>query len=220
MINYQSKPRILGIAGSLRQASYSQLALQHAMPLLSDLGCCVTTVRLLDLDLPFCSGDNAQQFLFHPGVTTLRQTFSRAHGLVLVTPEYHGSFSGVLKNALDLLDRDHLKHKVAGLMSVLGGPANTGGLHDLARIMRACHAWVLPEQIAIGRAHTVFVNGRIADTDIQRRLEEFALSLARSVTRLCGPELASADSSRLFAAARNLQISQSRGPTQTCASLD
>ncbi len=40
-----------------------------------------------------------------------------AQGIILGTPEYHGSFSGVLKNALDLMGFDEFEGKMIGLWS-------------------------------------------------------------------------------------------------------
>src|SRR6202451_3058462 len=115
----------------------------------------------------------------------MRTAVARAHVVVLSTPEYHGGISGVLKNALDLLSEEHLKGKVAGVISVLGGPSNTNALNDLSRIMRSCHAWVAPYYVAIDHAHTAFHEGVIRDTALLNRFEEFANSLVESAMRIC-----------------------------------
>ncbi len=44
-----------------------------------------------------------------------------AEGIILGTPEYHGGFSGVLKNALDLMGFDEFEVKMMGLVGVEGG---------------------------------------------------------------------------------------------------
>jgi NAD(P)H-dependent FMN reductase len=92
--------------------------------------------------------------------------------------------SGVLKNALDLLDADQVAGKVVGAISVLGGPANSNAVNDVARIMRWLHAWVIPRQITVGRASTVFVDGQILDESLRRRFERFAETLAWSALRI------------------------------------
>jgi len=176
--------RIVGISGSLREHSYAYAALEHAMALLTRAGCQVRILDLRKIPLPFCNGDNRELWPAYPGVAEVRGAVSRAHALVLATPEYHGGMSGVLKNALDLLDVEHLEGKVVGAISVLGGPANSNALNDVGRIMRWCHAWVIPQQIAIGRARTAFVNGQIVDEDLRRRFERLADSLIWSATRL------------------------------------
>ena len=154
------------------------------MMLLTRMGCQARILDLRKLHLPFCNGDKHEHWPAYPGVAEMRRAVSEAHALVLVTPEYHGGISGVLKNAVDLLDVEHLEGKVVGVISVLGGPANSNALNDLGRVMRWCHAWVIPQQIAVGRARTVFVNGQIADADLRHRFEQFARSLVWSATRL------------------------------------
>ena len=185
MTGRASQLRVVGIGGSLRPNSYSYLALEHVMALLTRGGCRTHIVDLRKMCLPFCDGDGPEPGAAHPGVSEMRTAVSRAHAIVLVTPEYHGSVSGVLKNVLDLLASEHIKGKVAGLVSVLGGPASSNALNELSRIMRSCHAWVMPQYIAIGRAHTVFLDGKIRDSELQRKFEDFAGNLVLSATRIC-----------------------------------
>jgi FMN reductase len=186
MVN--SDLRILAIGGSLRDGSYTYQALDHVTRLLTGLGCQARVLDLRVMQLPFCNGDNKDPRLEYPAVSELRNSVRDANALVLATPEYHGGVSGVLKNALDLLSMEHLEGKVAGVISVLGGGANSNALNDLSRILRCCHAWVIPHHIAIGRANTVFVDGRISDLGLRHRFDEFAQDLVRSTVRLCGPD--------------------------------
>jgi FMN reductase len=177
--------RVIGIGGSLRENSTAYLALEHAMTLLRGLGCSTQIIDLRKTILPFCNGDGSELWPEYPGVAEMRASVSRAHAFVLSTPEYHGSISGVLKNALDLLGEEQLNGKVAAVISVLGGPANGNALNDLSRVVRACHAWVMPQYIAIGHAHTAFENGVIRDKALAHRFVEFAHSLVESATRIC-----------------------------------
>jgi FMN reductase len=186
MTEQDAKLSVLGICGSLRTGSYCLMALEYVSTLLKQLGCDTKIIDLRRTVLPFCNGEENEAWHGFPAVAELRQAVAQAHALVLVTPEYHGSVSGVLKNALDLVDRRCFDGKVVGVMSVLGGPANGSAINDLSGIMRSCHAWVIPQRISIGRSHRVFVNGRITDTDLQLRFEKFAESLMRSSIRLCG----------------------------------
>jgi FMN reductase len=198
--------RIVGIGGSLREHSCSYIALEHAMALLARMGCQARILDLRKIRLPFCNGDKL--WPAYPGVAQLRKAVAGAHALVLVTPEYHGGMSGVLKNALDLLDVEHLEGKVVGGISVLGGPANSSALNDLGRIMRWLHAWVIPQQIAVGRASTVFVNGQIADREMRHRFEQFAHSLVRSAARLGDLDVAATETSSTFANRIDIQAQQ------------
>jgi FMN reductase len=177
--------KIVGIAGSLRPDSYSQLALQIVAQKVENLGAEVEILDLRQMDLPFCDGGS--EYPNHPDVKRLQDAFNAADGLILVSPEYHGSISGVLKNALDLMSFDQLSGKVAGFMSILGGQVNSNALNDLRVILRWVHAWAIPEQVAIGQAWKSFSpEGKILDEKLSQRLDQFALSLVENTRKLRG----------------------------------
>ncbi|MBD0269025.1 MAG: NAD(P)H-dependent oxidoreductase [Cyanobacteria bacterium Co-bin8] len=170
--------KFVGISGSLREGSYSYLALQEVSRRLAALGAEVEVLDLRQLNLPFCNGE--KEYPDHPDVALLRSRVQEASGLILATPEYHGSASGVLKNALDLMSFDQLSGKTTGLISVLGGQSNSNALNDLRIIMRWVHAWVIPEQVAIGQAWNAFDSeGKLKDPKLAERFDRFAESLFR-----------------------------------------
>jgi FMN reductase len=177
--------KIVGIGGSLRSESYSQQALTLTAQRLEALGAEVEIFDLRTMNLPFCNGES--DYPDYPDVERLREAVKNAHGLILATPEYHGSVSGVLKNALDLMSFEHLSNKVTGLMSVLGGQSNNNALNDLRIIMRWVHAWVIPEQVAIGQAWKAFgADGKLLDEKLSERFDQFAQSLVESTQKLQG----------------------------------
>lgn len=177
--------KIVGIGGSLRPNSYTQLALQVAAQRLEAIGTEVEILDLRQLQLPFCTG--AKEYSEYPDVQMLRDTVRNSDGLVLATPEYHGGVSGVIKNALDLMSFEELSGKVTGLISVLGGQSNSNALNDLRLIMRWVHGWVIPEQIAIGQAYAAFSpEGKILDEKLSQRFDQFAQSLVDNTRKLQG----------------------------------
>lgn len=179
--------RLVGIAGSLRAGSYSHQALAIAVQKAQDLGAEMHVLDLRKMELPFCKGDD--DYAAYPDVSTLRQTVKAADGLILVTPEYHGSVSGVLKNALDLMSFDELSGKVVGGISVLGGQSNNNALNDLRTIARWVHAWVIPEQVAIGQAWKAFnEEGKLVDEKLNQRLDKFVQSLVANTQKLRQPD--------------------------------
>lgn len=175
--------KIVGIGGSLRADSYSQQALNIAAQRVQALGAQVEILDLREMRLPFCNGE--EEYLDYPDVERLRNTVKQADALILATPEYHGSVSGVLKNALDLMSFDELSNKVAGLISVLGGQSNSNALNDLRVILRWVHGWVIPEQIAIGQAWKAFgPDGKLLDEKLSERFDQFAQSLVENTRKL------------------------------------
>jgi FMN reductase len=177
--------KIVGIAGSLRPNSSSHQALGVAIQRVQALGADAQVLDLRQMQLPFCNGE--KDYPGYPDVIRLREAVQEADGLILATPEYHGSVSGVLKNALDLMSFDQLSNKVTGLISVLGGQSNSNALNDLRIIMRWVHGWVIPEQVAIGQSWKAFdKDGKLLDEQLSQRFDQFAESLVENTRKLRG----------------------------------
>lgn len=175
--------RFLAIGGSLRRNSCSHEVLQIVLSRLRTWGCQVELFDVRDHALPFCSGDQSDPYTEQPSVALLRRQTQAAHGLIIATPEYHGGISGVMKNMLDLLSHEHLQGKVVGGVSVLGGVSNSNALNDLRRIVRWCHAFMIPEQLAVPHAARVLKYDELRSSDFTCRVADFARSLVR--TTLC-----------------------------------
>lgn len=175
--------KIVGINGSLRSQSHTAQALEIALERVAALGAEIELLDVRSLNLPFCDG--GEDYPDYPDVERLREAVKAADGLILATPEYHGSVSGVLKNTLDLLSFEHLSGKVAGLISILGGQSNSNALNDLRVIVRWVHGWVIPEQIAIGQAWQAFdKDGKLRDEKLSQRFDQFAESLVDNTRKL------------------------------------
>jgi chromate reductase len=94
------KLKIFGIAGSLRKASYNRAALRAAQKLTS----ADAAIEIFELDgIP---GFNQDEEKNPPHkVSELKAKVRAADAILLATPEYNYSFSGVLKNAIDWASR-------------------------------------------------------------------------------------------------------------------
>lgn len=68
--------------------------------------------------------------------------------LILGTPNYHGSYSGILKNALDHVNMDYFKMKPVGLIGNSGGIVSSEPLSHLRVIVRSLLGIAVPTQIA------------------------------------------------------------------------
>lgn len=179
--------RVLGIAGSLRAESVSTQALTFALDLMAEQGCRVELFDPRRSPLPFCNGDKSYPWHEAPAVAELRRKASAAEAILLATPEYHGAVSGVLKNALDLLDFPHLEGKVAAAISVLGGRHNSNALNQLRTICRWCRMTMVAEQVAVAKARSAFADRRPRDPELVTRLQDLALSLVRTTRALRAP---------------------------------
>lgn len=110
-------PHVVAISGSLREGSYTRIALYEALAGVENAG---GTGELLDpaeYDLPPLNTDDAST----EGVEAFTAAVEAADAILLGTPMYHGSYSGVLKNAIDHCGFDEFENKTVGLLAVSGG---------------------------------------------------------------------------------------------------
>jgi FMN reductase len=175
----QNRPvHVVALCGSLRPESYTRRALEIAAAQMRADGATVDLVDLAELALPFCDGPNDSDD--HPGKRALKERVGRAHGVLLGSPEYHNSYSGVLKNALDLLSSEDVKGKLFGLLGVSGGEAGAiNTLGHLRYVVRGIGGWSLPVQISIPNAWKAFEGDRLKDAKQEERLRAFAGELVR-----------------------------------------
>ena len=173
--------RVVGICGSLRPNGWTLAALKIALAGAKERGATAELLDLRDYNLPFCAGGDPDAIQGNAGVQRLRQKVSEASGIILATPNYHGSLSGVLKNALDLMGFDEFEGKMIGLVGVSGGGAGAfGALAGLRSVGRAVHAWVVPEQAAVANVDEVFDEaGNCKNPSIEQRLKAVGRQVAK-----------------------------------------
>jgi chromate reductase, NAD(P)H dehydrogenase (quinone) len=94
---------VLGIAGSLRKASYNRALLRAAQELAPE-GVRIEIFDELD-QIPLFNQDEEQNPA--PKVTELKQRIRNADAILIVTPEYNYSVPGVLKNTIDAASRPY-----------------------------------------------------------------------------------------------------------------
>ncbi|MFZ1754845.1 MAG: NAD(P)H-dependent oxidoreductase [Caldilineaceae bacterium] len=174
---------IAAICGSMRgDQSYTRMALELALAAARSAGATIDLIDLAAFDLPLCSSpqdrdDNLQ-------VQEMKARVGAAQGIFLGSPEYHNSFSGVLKNALDLMGGDEFRGKVFGLLGVAGGNAGAANtLSHLRVVVRGVGGWSLPVQISIPNVRTAFVDGQLVDRGLEDRIRFLGRELVR-FTRL------------------------------------
>lgn len=169
--------KVVALCGSVSGDSSTRHALEIALEGARRAGARAELCDLRDYHLPF-AGSPTENF---PDVARLRSQCRDAHAILWGTPEYHGSYSGVLKNALDLMGFEEFQGKMIGLVGVAGGSIGAiNALNHLRAVGRQLHAWVLPQQVSISRSHNAFdENGRLRDKDNEKRLLEMGREVAR-----------------------------------------
>lgn len=187
-------PRILALAGSTRADSYNDRLVRLAAAGAREAGAQVTHVRLRDFPLPLYDADLEAAGGLPPPARELKALFKGHDGLLIASPEYNGSLTGVLKNALDWVSRREPDEparaafvgKAAAVMSAsTGALGGQRGLVHLRSILTILGVLVLPEQLALPQAQEAFLpDGSLADPQRSAAAAELGAALARLLQRL------------------------------------
>ncbi len=168
---------LLLISGSLRKASFNRML---AMEAARSYGVEPTWA---DIDLPLYNGDVESAEGIPDVVKRLGHQVREAQAVIIATPEYNQSLSGVLKNALDWisrLDDNPWTDKPVAILSAAAGRA--GG----ARAQYALRLALNPFQPRLLTGPEVMVANPVAEFDDQGRLrsEVYQQTLAKLMTKL------------------------------------
>ena len=187
-------PKILAFAGSTREESFNKRLVTIAASGARAAGAQVTELDLRDLPLPLFDQDLETREGLPPNARKLQELLKAHDGLLIASPEYNSSISGVLKNAIDWASRAApgemplagFVDKVAVIMSASpGGLGGLRGLVHLRMILGNIHVLVLPEQMAIARAQDAFQpDGRLKDPRQHTAVEQLGATLTQVLVKL------------------------------------
>ncbi len=170
-----TEPHIVALAGSLRTGSYTRLATTRALATAEAAGATTELLDLREYDLPMFDPDRDE-----PGDSArLTADVDAADSILLASPMYHGSYSGVLKNAIDYCGFDEFEAKTVGLLAVSGGSFPLTTLEHLRSVCRALNAWVIPHQAAIPNGRQAFADGEIVDERTADRVDTLGRRLVQ-----------------------------------------
>ncbi len=172
------RPHIVALCGSRRENSYTKKALKETLTTVREAGGSAELVNLTEMELPpfnpkLPEAGNGKQ---------VTRIVHNADAIILGTPMYHGSYSGVLKNAIDYCGFDEFEGKTVGLLVVSGGSFPTPTMTHLRDVCRSLKAWVLPHQVAIPQAQSAFGADGTADKALEDRIHKFGTTLVQYAT--------------------------------------
>jgi FMN reductase len=181
-----AKPLILGIGGTTRPASVTERALTVSLRAAADEGADTVLVAGPDLILPMYSPGEAERAA---GAIQLVDTLRACNGLIIASPSYHGSVSGLIKNALDYVEdlradrRVYLDGVAVGLIACAGGwQGASQTLSALRSIAHALRGWPTPLGAALNTSIRLFDEaGDCVDLSSKFQLE----TVGRQVVEFC-----------------------------------
>ncbi|MDI6716723.1 MAG: NADPH-dependent FMN reductase [Actinomycetota bacterium] len=171
---------VLGFAGSLRKGSYNRAALRVTKKLAPE----GMNIEIFELDnIPLYNGD-VEARGFPASVQLFKDKIQAADALLIVTPEYNYSISGVLKNAIDWASRPPTQTPLIGKpVAIMGATVGGFGTVRAQLVLRQilfsvkCLVLVHPE-VYISRAQQKFdEEGNLIDEETAVQIKNLLVAL-------------------------------------------
>ena len=180
--------RVVGLGGSLGEASRSRAALALALAGAAGAGAAVELLDLRALDLPMYRPE--LEAAPPTVVRTLIETCYEADGMLWSSPMYNGSVSGSFKNAIDWLhllgsrEPPYLHDEVIGLISAAGGTQGLQVVNTMEFSARSLRAWAVPYVVPVPLAAKVFAEtGAVQDDGVAQQLRLLGEEVVRVAER-------------------------------------
>lgn len=153
-------PLIVGIGGTTRPRSSSELALRIALDAAERRGARTVLFAGPDLGFPLYAPEDPART---PQALDFVEAIRACDGVIVASPGYHGSVSGLIKNALDYIEdlradaRVYLEGRAVGCIACAYGWQATGStLATLRSVVHALRGWPTPLGVAINSADRIF----------------------------------------------------------------
>lgn len=189
----QQTGRVLAFSGSARKGSWNSLLLSIAADALRAHGVTVSDISLRDYALPLYDGDLEETEGVPQSAFELRRLIHEHDGLLIACPEYNGSVTPLLKNALDWCSRpgddlgglEPFQRKPVLLIGTSIGPFGAlRAIGHLRAIMSKMGAAVVPEDLALPNATAAFQSEALADPNLDGVIRALTYRLAEQLLGL------------------------------------
>ncbi|WP_430504096.1 NADPH-dependent FMN reductase [Haloparvum sp. PAK95] len=172
---------VVAVCGSLRDGSYTRIALEHALRGAAAAGAETELLDLKEYDLPLYDPDADGQ----GDSEEVKRIAREADGLLLGSPVYHGSYSSAFRNFHDYCSFDEFEDTAVGLLATAGGGTYGVTLDHMRSTVRGVHGWVVPHQVGIRNASGAFDDdGAFRDEDLRKRTEKLGRVVTDHAERL------------------------------------
>jgi chromate reductase, NAD(P)H dehydrogenase (quinone) len=189
-------PKILAFAGSLRTDSFNKKLVKIAAEGARKANAEVTYIDLRDYPFSLYDGDIETNEGIPEVVTKVKEIMFAHDGLLISSPEYNSGIGGVLKNFIDWTSRAAAGEKAGACYSgrivslMAASPGGLGGLRGLVHvkmILGNMGTIILPDQLALSKAHEAFnEDGSLKDEKMQTRVESLGANVADMLKKMHG----------------------------------
>ncbi len=180
--------KLVVFSGSLRKDSYNKKLARICAKMAESAGAEVDFIDLNELSMPLYNEDMESTQGIDSNALLFKEKLNSADGFIITSPEYNGSYSGALKNAIDWASRqaegESMLQSFRGKYAIIlaTSPGAFGGLRGLSQLrllLSGLGTTLLADQIAIPKAQEAFHSKNDEFTSEKR-----AESVQKLVTRL------------------------------------
>jgi len=159
--------QVLAFSGSTRKGSCNRKLVENAAEIARKMGADVIVVNLKDFQMPFYDADLEESQGMPENAKKLRRLMLQSSRVIIASPEYNGSLSGVLKNAIDWASRSEegkpsreaFLNKKFAIMSCSPGPGGGAkGLVHLRAIIENIGGEVIAQEVSVAHSNEAFTD--------------------------------------------------------------
>ncbi len=170
--------KVVILVGTVRAGRQSQKAALYLQKEFIKRNIETKLIDLLEYSLPIMEERLTRNANPPEAAKKIGEQLKNADAIVLITPEYHGSFSGALKNALDYFGPEFARKSV-GVVTASGG--KLGGINasvQLQHVVLSMGAYPLPQKLIVPEIQNAFDEEMNPTTELLRKqsdkfIEEF-----------------------------------------------
>ena len=180
--------KITVILGSVRPNNYTTMAANIVIDELQNQNIALTIINPAEIDLPLPGQDNSA-----PAIKHMNQTITDSTAVIIASPEYHGSYSSVIKLVIDNLGYPSgFSGKPVALLGVAAGAIGAiKALEHLRSVLSHVGAIVLPGPVSVANVQTVFnEDGKCLDQPTEKRIRLLAHNLVDYIHHSLCPRIA------------------------------
>ena len=191
------RPKIVGLGGTPRSGSSTEMALRACLSIAEAEGADTVIITGQDIVLPIYMPELQER---SAEAIRMIEHIRTCDGLIIASPGYHGSMSGLIKNAIDYIEdlrkdsRSYLEGRAVGcILGAGGGQALGTALMSLRSVVHALRGWPTPMGATLNTSGKLFdADGRCIDEPARQQLE----LVAKQVTHFARMQLAASGPSK------------------------
>lgn len=177
-----AETKVLALSGSLRKDSCNKKLINNTAEIARKMGATVTVIDLKDYPIPFYDGDLEASQGMPENAKRLRKLMVESQKVIIASPEYNGSLSAVLKNAIDWLSRSEegkpsreaFAGKKFAIMSCSpGSGGGARGLEHLRTVIKNIGGEVIVRQVVLPDCYSAFdPQGNLKNESVKEEIKQ------------------------------------------------